>query len=549
MHMTSPSKRFQKRLYPLLAFYLASLFLVSLAWEFKLENTAMAWLGLPYDSDFEIAERWRLVLTSTSFAMLSMLVPVILLRRLLGQLKHSYSELLAAQDRSDALARYDSLTGLLNRRVFNDLLNDLLQREQLIALFLLDLDNFKEVNDSIGHAAGDAVICAVAERLRDAGKSRQVSIARLGGDEFAIALTGELSHADLAQLAEDILSGISESITAWPAIKLSATLGIAIAPSDGLTPETLMQHAGGAMRRGKQAGRATFQFYEPSFEAQQREQAVFEQDLRDAVENQQIQPFYQPIVKLPEQSLCGFEILARWQHPTRGMIMPLEFIDLAEKLGLIKTLTQNLLLQTFENARTWPDTLVMAINVTSSMIEDPEFPEWLEGLAHKGNFALDRLEVEITESALVANVGSARQNLEAIRAMGVSVALDDFGTGYSGLYHLTQLSINKIKIDRSFLDSTLEKHNEMAMAILALGKSLNIAVTAEGVEDERIIPWLSDRRCDFAQGYFFGRPISSGSVSEMIFSEKGCSPLIAGVECACLPPIAESSNNAQIRAH
>jgi diguanylate cyclase (GGDEF)-like protein len=513
---TLSSQRFHKSLYPLLGFYLFSLFLVSVLWEFKLERTTMTVLGLPYDGDFETAERWRFVLTSTGFALLSLVMPVMLLQRLLRRLKRSYFDLLTAQMQSDAFARYDPLSGLLNRRVFNEQLVGLLQEQQQTAVFLIDLDNFKAVNDTGGHAAGDAAICAVAERLRDATHGWQASLARLGGDEFALAVTGNVNRAELALLAEDLLARISRPVPGWPAINLSATLGIALAPMDGVTPESLLQRADRAMYRGKQSGRAVFHFYEASFEAEQREQAVFEQELREAIRNDQIQPFYQPIVKLPEQSLSGFEILARWQHPRRGMVMPLTFIAVAEQLELIRPLTQSLLMQAFTHARAWPDTLMMAINVSSSMIEDPTFPTWLENLASKGNFPLARLEIEVTESTLVANVASARQNLETLRTMGVSVALDDFGTGYSGLYHLTQLSIDKIKIDRSFLDCSQDNQNDMVRAILALGKSLSMQVTAEGVEHDRVASWLADHECDFAQGYLFGQPISSWRVNEVL---------------------------------
>lgn len=510
------SQRFRRRLYPILAIYLLSLFIVSVLWEFKLEGAAMALLGLPYDGDFETAERWRFVLTAAGFALLSMVVPVILLHRLLQRLRRSYLDVLSAQTHSEALARYDSLSGLLNRRVFNEQLMDLLAQQQPTAVFLIDLDHFKGINDNHGHAAGDAAICAVAERLREATHGWQASLARLGGDEFAVAVTGHFGRAELSLLAEDVLKRISKPVAQWPSISLGATLGIAIAPGDGLTPDTLLQRADRAMYRGKRSGRSVFHFFEASFEAEQREQALFEEELRQAIKDDRIQPFYQPIVKLPEQYLAGFEILARWPHPTRGMIMPLTFIALAEQLELIKALTQSLLLQAFAHARVWPNTLMLAINVSSCMIEDPEFPQWLEHLAAEGRFPLTRLEIEVTESMLVANVDSARVNLEALRAMGVSVALDDFGTGYSGLYHLTQLSIDKIKIDRSFLDCASENQNEMVKAILALGKSLSMQVTAEGVEHDQVADWLATHGCDLAQGYLFGQPISSLRVEQVL---------------------------------
>ncbi|KPW18935.1 GGDEF domain-containing protein [Pseudomonas amygdali pv. aesculi] len=196
--------------------------------------------------------------------------------------------------------------------------------------------------------------------------------------------------------------------------------------------------------------------------------------------------------------------------------MPLDFIPVAEHLGLIKQLTESLLLQAFDQARDWPSDFTLSINVTSLMIESVDFPDWLAHVASGGQFPLSRLEVEVTENALVANIDSARLNLERLRAMGVSVALDDFGTGYSGLYHLTKLAIDKIKIDRSFFDTSPDNQNEMVKAILALGKSLRMKITAEGVEHEELADWLASHECDFAQGYLFGRPLPLAQVTAVL---------------------------------
>ncbi len=507
----------RKYLYTLLWFYVFSIFLFAIAWEFELESVAMIAIGLPYDEDFENAERWRFVLTSTGFAVLSMVIPFILLKRLMQRLHSSYNDLLKSQALSESLARHDPLSGLLNRRVFHEQLVARLQQPATqTAVFLIDLDKFKLINDTHGHAAGDAAICAVAESLRDATVGWQASVARLGGDEFGLAVSGDFSHAELAPLAENILAKIAASSVGLPRVVLSATLGIAIAPMDGSDPDLLLQRADSAMYRGKTGGRARFHFYEVSFEREQRLQEQFARELTLAIEEKDIQPFYQPIVSLPEQRLAGFELLARWLHPERGIILPLDFIPVAEQLGLIKPLTATLLLQAFDQARDWPSDFTLAINVTSLMIESPDFPDWLEQLASEGRFPLNRLEVEVTENALVANVDSARLNLERLRAMGVSVALDDFGTGYSGLYHLTRLAIDKIKIDRSFFDTTLENQNEMVKAILALGKSLRMKITAEGVEHERLADWLATHECDFAQGYLFGRPLPLDKVKELL---------------------------------
>ena len=518
----------RSNLYALLAFYLLSIFFLAVAWEFKLEATVMWVLNLPYDGDFETSERWRFVLTSTGFAVFAMVMPFVLLKRLIARLHLSYNNLVQAQAYSDSLARHDPLSGLLNRRVFHEQLAGRLEQPgKETAVFLIDLDRFKVINDTYGHAAGDSAICAVADCLREVTGGWHAAVARLGGDEFALAVTGNFSRHELATLAESILAKIAGGITELPGLALGATLGIAVSPQDGTAAETLLQRADGAMYRGKKSGRAVFHFYEASFEEAQREQMRFEQELRQAIEKQQIQPFYQPIVSLPDQHLAGFELLARWIHPERGIIMPQDFIPLTEELGLIKPLTESLLIQAFAQAQEWPRALTLAINVTSSMIESSEFPQWLEQITRQGNFPLAQLEVEVTENALIANMGSARMNLERLREMGVGVALDDFGTGYSGLYHLTQLAIDKIKIDRSFFDTSLKNQSDMVKAVLALGKSLHMQITAEGVEHEQLAEWLVKHECDFAQGYLFGRALPVAQITALIGADGVNGPLRA----------------------
>uniref|UniRef100_UPI001F15DCCD GGDEF domain-containing protein n=1 Tax=Pseudomonas syringae TaxID=317 RepID=UPI001F15DCCD len=309
----------RKYLYAVLWLYLFSIFLLAVAWEFKLESIAMHVLDLPYDSDFENAERWRFVLTSTGFALLSMVVPFILLTRLMQRLQGSYNDLLAAQALSDSLARHDPLSGLLNRRVFHEqLVARLQQASTQTAVFLIDLDKFKLINDTHGHAVGDAAICAVAESLREATAGWQASVARLGGDEFGLAVSGNFSQVELATLAETVLAKIAASSDNLHLMTFSATLGVAIAPLDGSDPEILLQHADSAMYRGKHSGRATFHFYEASFEREQRQQALCAQELRLAIEERLIQTCCQPNVSLPEQRRAGFEPLARWLPGERG---------------------------------------------------------------------------------------------------------------------------------------------------------------------------------------------------------------------------------------
>lgn len=276
----------------LLGFFLFSLFLLAVAWEFKLESVAMRVLDMPYDSGFETAERWRFVLTSTSFALLSMVAPLFLLKRLIHSLQRSYNDLVVEQAQSESLARHDPLSGLLNRRVFHEQLAARLEQpSNHTAIFLVDLDNFKIINDTHGRAAGDGVICLVSDRLREATAGWQASLARLGGDDFALAVSGDFSRHELQRLAETVLEKIAESVTCLPGVSLSATLGISMSPVDGTAPESLLHCAESAMYRGKKSGRSVFVFYEASFEHEYRKLERFEQELRLAIQEDRIEPF------------------------------------------------------------------------------------------------------------------------------------------------------------------------------------------------------------------------------------------------------------------
>jgi diguanylate cyclase (GGDEF)-like protein len=474
-------------------------------------------LGLGYEPSFEAAERWRFILTSTSFAVVALIVPAGWLARSLRIQQNGYIALRREQALSEALARHDPLTGLFNRRVFNDQLGATLENgKSAAAVFLIDLDRFKPINDSYGHATGDTVLCEVADRLRNIAHGCRACLARIGGDEFAM-IVSDADKGRLAALAKNILADISAPLVSLQGtISVSATCGIGIAHVDANLPDSLLHCADHAMYRAKSAGRARFHFYDPSYEREQEVARQFECDLTHAVAHNHIEPFFQPIVSLPDQTLIGFEILARWQNPSRGMQMPSTFIPILDRLGLIPSMTFSLLGRSIGCAKNWPDHLTLAINVTASMLEAIDFADRLHSVLLDHEFSADRLEVEITEQALVSNISAVRENLSKLRSRGISVALDDFGTGYSGIYHLTHLSIDKIKIDRSFLDNKVPNHAKVVTAILNLANSLQIKSTAEGVEEEEVAHWLSVHRCDFAQGYLFGMPMSADQIPLLI---------------------------------
>ncbi|MFM0720389.1 EAL domain-containing protein [Paraburkholderia strydomiana] len=498
----------------LAATVLATVFALSCFWEVELEGWTMRAIGLAYEPSFETAQRWRFILTSTSFALLALIVPAVWLGRLLRNQHESYIALRREQALSESLARHDALTGLFNRRVFSDQLGVMLADDRKkAAVLLINLDMFKSINDSYGHAIGDKVLCEIAERLRRFTDRPASSLARLSGDEFAM-IVDDADKESLASLARGILREIGAPLVSLQgAISISATIGMSIAYVDAILPDALLHCADHAMYRGKSTGRATFHFYDPGYESEQQIAKQLEFDLICAVAQDQIEPFFQPIVSLPDEEIVGFEILARWQNPHRGMQMPSTFIPILDRLGMIPCMTFSLLRKSIDYAKLWPRDLILAINVTASMLEDTGFAGQLHDTLVEHDFSPGRLEVEITEQALVTNIAAVRESLAKLRARGISIALDDFGTGYSGIYHLTQLAIDKIKIDRSFLDLGVPGHEKVVSAVLGLANSLRIKATAEGVERQDIARWLSSRRCDFAQGYLFGKPMSVNQVS------------------------------------
>lgn len=505
------------RLPMLLSLTLLTIIGLSVLWEFKLEGYVMHWLNLPYDGDFEDAERWRFVLTSSAFSMMSLIVPTIVLKRMVANTQSSYRRLQNIQSQTATLARYDSLSGLVNRRGFMDMLHDRLSERRPLAILLIDLDHFKAINDQHGHAAGDSVLVEVAHRLQRIARRHGGTAVRLGGDEFCLLLLDHREDALLSQIAETTIEQVSEAF-AEPSItaRLGATIGISRSWTDAASASALLHCADTAMYRGKNAGRSTFNFYDSAYEQLLRAQTELDQALRGAVEREEIVPFFQPIVTLPSQTIVGFEVLARWVKADGTTAMPADFIPILERLGLIPAMTRSLVKQACRAAALWDDTLNLSLNVSAAMITDELFPDRLAEQLRQECFPYERFEVEITEEALVGNLEAAQRNLSKLHAYGISVALDDFGIGYSGLYHLTRLSIDKIKIDRSFFEAGSIDHLPMVEAILGMARSLKMKVTAEGIEDFHLpyLPkWLAENGCHYAQGYLYGRPQAGSTIA------------------------------------
>lgn len=423
-----------------------------------------------------------------------------------------------AEERASMLARHDALTGLPNRRVFQDRLQAAVRcAEPGGAVVLIDLDRFKAVNDVYGHAAGDELLVEVARRLGEVVDASDL-VARLGGDEFGCVVTSVADPEELAVLASQIARTINQPLQAIAGkLHAAATLGIARFPQDGADPVELLRSADIALYQGKRQGRATFRFFDPELDEALAHRAQLAGELRQALEDGHIQPFFMPLTLLSTGEIVGFEALARWVHPTRGIIGPDIFIPIAEDIGVINAVTEAMLAQACRTALTWPRETRLSINVAPVQLKDPWFASRI--LSHLKRAGLDpsRLIVEVTESTIIQEFESASANLQSLQNSGVRIALDDFGKGYSSLSYLHKLKFNHIKIDSSFVMALQEGENrKIVAAVLGLGKALEMPVTAEGIETVLNAEELRDLGCEFGQGNLIGRPMPAGATRQMM---------------------------------
>jgi diguanylate cyclase (GGDEF)-like protein len=431
-----------------------------------------------------------------------------------------------AQNHAHSLARHDALTGLPNRRVFSAHLQSLLGRAQdgavPYSVLLVGLDQFKQVNDLQGRQVGDMVLCEVARRLKEiVGNSGPV--ARLGGDEFAIIAaedSKQQTHRDGARdLATSMLSAIKKPILLGErSLEISASIGIAPCQADSTNAENLLQAADIAMYRAKRDGRGIVRLFEQSMDDDLRAKGSLEADIKRAVVEEQIKPYYQPLVEIRNNRICGFEALARWEHPKRGFVPPDLFIPVVEQLGLMTDLTSSVLRQVCRDTKHWPQDIRLSVNISPSELKDPLLPSRLLAILAQESFAPARLDVEITETALVSDIGMAKSILTTLQNSGIKVCLDDFGTGYSSLYHLRELKFDKVKIDRSFVQSMRNnpESEKIVDAILGLTKNLNLPTVAEGIEDLAVLLQLAAKGCEFGQGYYFGKAMTAESAKDML---------------------------------
>lgn len=427
---------------------------------------------------------------------------------------------------AEAVARHDVLTGLANRRLFLETLERSRAAASLApsqAVLLIDLDRFKPVNDIYGHAAGNAVLCAVAERLSTLVPAAGLA-ARLGGDEFALLVPLDGGSEGLSRLAQASIAAIAAPIQ-WQGneLKVGATIGIALISAEQRDADVVLHAADLAMYQGKKDGRGVFRVFKSAMDLELKARAQLESELREAILSGQIEPFYQPVVTLPEKTLVGVEVLARWRHPVRGLLAPVSFIGIAEETGLISELSMHLLRQACLDARDWPPHFQLAVNISPQQFQDRWLCERILAILTETGFSPNRLEVEITETALVQDLEAARTALTSLQHLGVRIALDDFGTGYSSLYHLRELKFDKLKIDRTYVDTITmsAERAKLVDAIIKLGASLGLVTTAEGIETHASVDWLSDQGCDYGQGYLFGAPMPKAAITALIEAPAG----------------------------
>ena len=415
------------------------------------------------------------------------------------------------------LARQDGLTGLPNRMLLQDRLATAIalarRHGHQVGVVFLDLDRFKHVNDSLGHAVGDGLLTSVAGRL-SACVRRADTVSRQGGDEFVILLSEVRQKEDLAIAAGKILAAISAPHrVAGRDLHVTASLGIAAYPDDGADGEALTRRADMAMYHAKDHGRNRFQFFTPAMDALVVERAAIEASLRRAVVQGEFTLHYQPKVHLETGALSGAEALIRWRHPERGLVAPDTFIPVAEETGLIVPIGRWVLGEACRQARAWQDAglrpVPVAVNISALEFGSPGFVDGVRRVLDDTRFDPRLLEMELTESVLMENASATGDMLRELKAMGVRLALDDFGTGYSSLSYLMKLPIDALKVDRVFVREIAEEGDTSPIisAVIAMGKSLHQRVTAEGIETERQLAFLRSQHCEEGQGFHFSRPL------------------------------------------
>jgi diguanylate cyclase (GGDEF)-like protein/PAS domain S-box-containing protein len=432
----------------------------------------------------------------------------------------------AAEERVQYLAYYDALTGLPNRTLLQDRLAKALasarRRKDKLALLFLDLDRFKDINDSLGHSVGDLLLQKIGERLKTWGRE-QDTVARLGGDEFLIMVTGIKDATDAAVAGERLMDAMTaEIVIQGHSLSINCSLGISVFPEHGADGETLIKNADVAMYSAKDNGRNNFRFFTEEMNARVVERLTLENSLRSALEKEQLFLVYQPQMDIATGKITGMEALLRWQHPDLGLVPPDKFIRIAENSGLIVPIGEWVLRMACRQARKWQDeglpAVSVAVNVSAVQFRQEGFCELIGRVLRETRLAPQYLELELTESLLLANAEVMLSVVQELKAMGLTLAIDDFGTGYSSFSYLRQFRVNKFKIDRSFIRDVAVNPDDAAItaAIISMAKSLRLKVIAEGVETEAQMSFLRAHQCDEIQGYYFSKPLLPEQAAEKL---------------------------------
>ncbi len=437
---------------------------------------------------------------------------------------------LEAEERLRHMAGHDFLTDLPNRYDFTERLKIELERAErsgrALALLVLDLDNFKDVNDAFGHSVGDELLIAVAKRLAGLLRARS-ALARLGGDEFGIVQTDLDDVENASGLARRLISAFELPFEVLERdIHISASVGIAVFPPGEADPRHLIKNADLALFRAKDEGRATYRFYAEEMDLEVRERMKLGQDLHGAIARRELFVEYQPQISMPGSTVVAAEALLRWRHPRRGLVGPAEFIPIAEASGLIVPIGEWVLRQACEAAKLWQDRtgfgIPVAVNLSAVQLKSPQFEETVEGVLKRSGLSHELLELELTEGILMQATAAAVQALARLRQRGVRFALDDFGRGYSSLEYLRKFELDKLKIDRTFIKGIDDRHDRVIVSTIAiLGRKLGLEVVAEGVETEEQIEFLKREGCELLQGYYFSRPLLPATFRRLLVEGNG----------------------------
>ena len=428
---------------------------------------------------------------------------------------------LAAEDRVRHLAHYDALTDLPNRVTFYERLASILahlRRNESVAILSLDLDHFKNVNDTLGHPIGDRMLTAVADRMRACVREEDL-VARLGGDEFVVVQVPSGERPEVPALASRLIETVGAPYELDDhQLVIGLSIGIALAPSDGAQPDILLKNADLALYRAKADGGGTYRFFEIAMDARMQARRALEMELRKAVLNCQFELNYQPIIDVKTGAITSCEALIRWRHPERGMIPPMEFIPVAEETGMIVPIGEWVLAQACAEAMRWPKHIGVSVNLSPAQFKSRNLVQAVKNALKDSGLPAERLELEITELVLLQETEGSFAILHQLRDLGIKIAMDDFGTGYSSLGYLRSFPFNKIKIDQSFIRDLSSKEDSLAIvrAVVGLSSSLGITTTAEGVETKEQLARLTSEGCNEAQGYLFSKPRSASEVEKLL---------------------------------